>query len=102
MSNAKPLSKGQVIAALCEKLDKPKKEVVAFLDALTGLITDNLKKGPGVFALPGVAKFKTIKKPATKERKGKNPFTGEEQIFKAKPASKAVRIRPLKALKDSI
>jgi DNA-binding protein HU-beta len=43
-----------------------------------------------------------VKKPATKARKGTNPFTGEDMIFKAKPASKAVRARPVKACKDSV
>jgi hypothetical protein len=41
-----------------------------------------------------------VRKPATKERKGINPFTGQEQIFKAKPARNVVKIRPLKAMKD--
>jgi len=31
-----------------------------------------------------------------------NPFTGEKAIFKAKPASKAVKANPLKALKDMV
>ena len=58
------------------------------------------KKGPGVFALPGLLKILVIQKPATPERKGINPFTKQEQIFKAKPARKVIKVRPLKALKD--
>ena len=54
---------------------------------------DVLKMGP---------KFVVIKKPATKARKGTNPFTGEEMMFKAKPARKIVRARPVKAAKDAV
>ena len=58
------------------------------------------RKGPGVFAMPGLVKIKVINKPATPARKGINPFTKEECVFKAKPARKVIKVRPLKALKD--
>jgi nucleoid DNA-binding protein len=54
----------------------------------------------GEFTIPGVMKITTVKKPARKARKGINPFTGEETVFKAKPASTAVKVRPLKKLKE--
>ncbi|OQA00093.1 MAG: Bacterial DNA-binding protein [Planctomycetes bacterium ADurb.Bin412] len=60
------------------------------------------KKGPGVFALPGLMKITVIQKPATPKRKGINPFTKQEQVFAAKPARKVVKVRPLKALKDMV
>ena len=56
----------------------------------------------GLFNLVGLCKIKVVKKPATKARKGINPFTGEETVFKAKPARKAVKILPLKGLKDMV
>ena len=56
----------------------------------------------GVFSIPGFAKMVVIKKPATKARKGINPFTKEPMVFKAKPARKIVRARPLKAVKDAV
>ena len=72
-------------------------------DEFDGLIGPSLgKRGPGVFNLPGLLKILVQRKPATKERKGINPFTGEEAIFKAKPARNVVKIRPLKALKDMV
>jgi hypothetical protein len=37
-----------------------------------------------------------VKKPATKEHKGINPFTGQETVFKAKPARKVIKARPAK------
>jgi len=55
-----------------------------------------------VFLVPGFAKFVVIKKPATKARKGVNPFTGVPTVFKAKPARKIVRARPIKAAKDAV
>ena len=59
-------------------------------------------KKDGLFTLPGFAKFRVVKKPAVKARKGINPFTGEETTFKAKPATKVVRVRPIKAIKDAV
>jgi nucleoid DNA-binding protein len=47
-------------------------------------------------------KIEVKRKPATKARKGINPFTGEETIFKAKPARNVVRIRALKKVKDMV
>ena len=71
-------------------------------DALTGLIKKELRKGPGQFTVPGLLKLRLVKKPATKARKGINPFTKQEQIFKAKPARNVVKIQPLKALKEMV
>ena len=70
---------------------------------MSGMIKKDLSgRGPGVFTVPGLMKIKVVKKPATKEREGTNPFTGEKMVFKAKPASKKVRALPLKALKSMV
>ncbi|MBX2825423.1 MAG: HU family DNA-binding protein [Gammaproteobacteria bacterium] len=99
----KPPTKSEILAHLSEETELSRKEVSAVLDSLTGLIEKNLKpRGPGTFNLPGMFKIKVNKKPATKARKGINPFTGEETMFKAKPARKVVKIMPLKALKDMV
>ena len=96
-----PMSKTQVTATIAETTGLTKKQVSSVLEELTGIIEDHVKKrGAGQFTLPGLMKITTVKKPATKARKGINPFTGEETVFKAKPASIAVKIRPLKKLKD--
>ena len=98
---AKPMSKTEVMNALSEKTGLSKKEVSAVLEGLAELVNNSLsKKGSGVFNLPGLAKFKVVRKPATKARKGINPFTKEEVMFKAKPARRVIKVRPLKALKD--
>ena len=60
-----------------------------------------MKKGAaGEFTVPGLMKLQVKSKPATKARKGVNPFTGEEMMFKAKPARRTVKVRPLKKLKE--
>jgi hypothetical protein len=56
----------------------------------------------GSFFVPGFAKFVVIKRPATKARKGVNPFTKEPTVFKAKPARKIIRARPVKGAKDAV
>ena len=96
-----PMSKTQVTTSIAESTGLSKKQVTSVLEELTGLIEGHVKKrGVGQFTLPGLFKITTVKKPATKARKGINPFTGEETTFKAKPASIAVKVRPLKKLKD--
>ena len=99
----KPPTKTEILNHIAGETDLSRKEVTAVLESLNGLIAKNLKpRGAGTFNLPGIMKIKVIKKPATKARKGINPFTGEETVFKAKPARKAVKILPLKALKDMV
>ena len=99
----KPPSKSEIMASIAETTELSRKQVASVFDALNGLIQDNLKpRGPGTFSVPGLMKIVVNKKPATKARKGINPFTGEETVFKAKPASKVVKVRPLKNLKDMV
>ena len=58
------------------------------------------KRAVGEFVLPGLMKISTVRKPAVKARKGISPFTKEEVVFKAKPATTVVKVRALKKLKD--
>ncbi|NBX36647.1 MAG: integration host factor [Planctomycetes bacterium] len=98
-NTTKQRSRSQVISELATASELKRGTVKEIFDNLTTIIgTDLGTRGPGVFSLFGLAKFKTVKKPATKERTGVNPFTGETQVFKAKPASKKVRIRATKTL----
>jgi len=78
-----------------------KRQVRSVIDALVTVGHKELKKS-GVFVVPGFAKFVVVKRPATKERKGINPFTKEPTVFKARPARKVVKARPIKAVKDAI
>lgn len=94
-------NKTQMLTQISEATELNRKQVQAVLDELTNIIEGHVKKkGVGEFVLPGLLKITTVKKPATKARKGINPFTGEEVMFKAKPASTSVKVRPLKKLKE--
>jgi nucleoid DNA-binding protein len=99
---AKPSTKSEVYAYIAERTDLKKKQVTAVFEALTDMISRDLKKGSGVFNVPGLMKIKMVHKPAVPERKGINPFTKEETIFKAKPARNVVKVQPLKGLKDLV
>ncbi|MAT94001.1 MAG: integration host factor [Halioglobus sp.] len=95
------MTKSQITAHLADSTGLTKKEVTAVMDEFHTLIERSIKKrSVGEFTIPGIMKITTVKKPARKARKGINPFTGEETTFKAKPASTAVKIRPLKKLKE--
>lgn len=97
------LSKSQVLTSIAETTELSRKQVSAVFDEIESLIARSIgKKGLGEFTLPGLLKITTVKKPARKARKGINPFTGEETTFKAKPASVAVKVRPLKKLKEFV
>jgi DNA-binding protein HU-beta len=100
---AKTMSKSGLILAVAEEAGDglSKKQVGSVLESLITIGHTELKKA-GVFTLPGFAKFRVIKKPATKARQGINPFTKQPQTFAAKPASKAVRARPIKAIKNAV
>ncbi len=102
-SVSKAFTKSELLNTIAESSSVAKKDVSAVLDALANVIESHIKKGAvGQFTLPGLLKIKTIRKPATKARKGTNPFTGEETMFKAKPARTAVKILPLKKVKEMV
>ncbi|WP_347329460.1 HU family DNA-binding protein [Marinimicrobium locisalis] len=94
-------NKTQILNQIADNTELSKKQVQSVLDELSDIIEGHVKKRAcGEFVLPGLLKVTTVKKPATKARKGINPFTGEETVFKAKPASTAIKVRPLKKLKE--
>ena len=95
------MSKSELIQKVAEECSMAKKDVKAVIESLGAVAYKELKKS-GVFMLPGFAKFIVVKKPATPERKGINPFTKEPTIFKAKPARKTLKVRPVKAAKDAV
>jgi len=102
-SAKKPMTKSEILTSLAESSGLTKKEIAGVFTDLGSLIGKNLsRRGAGVFTVPGLMKVKVVRKPATKARKGINPFTKEETIFKAKPARNVVKILPLKGLKDMV
>jgi nucleoid DNA-binding protein len=95
------MTKSQIMASISETTGLTKKQVSSVTEAYDELIERSLRKrGIGEFTVPGMMKITTVKKPARKARKGINPFTKEEQMFAAKPASIAVKVRPLKKMKE--
>lgn len=98
-----PMTKTQIFTTIADNLDIPKKQVSAVFEELNDVIERHVKKrGAGQFTLPGLLKITVVRKPATKARKGINPFTGEETVFKAKPARNVVKVKALKKLKDMV
>ncbi len=99
----KPRTKGEVYSVIADNVGISRKEVAAVFDTIGAIAKADLSKsGPGVVNLGGLMKVTVQRKPATKARKGINPFTGEEQMFKAKPARNVVKIRAMKAMKDLV
>ena len=102
-AKGKARSKSEVFGTIADQVGISKKEVAAVFDTMGQMIAADLKKGnAGVFNVPGMMKVVVQRKPATKARKGINPFTGEPTTFKAKPARNVVKVRPLKGLKDMV
>lgn len=101
---SEPFTKSQVLNYIADTSGLKKKDVTNVMTALADLMELHLsnKRGPGEFVVPGLMKCRVVRKPATKARKGINPFTGEETTFQAKPARNVVKIRPLKKLKDMV
>jgi len=102
-STNRPRTKSEIMAVLADQTGLTKRDVSTVFASLGTLIGNDVgKKGPGIFTVPGMMKIVRVNKPATKARKGINPFTGQEMVFKAKPARSVVKIRPLKALKEMV
>ncbi|MEX2123712.1 MAG: HU family DNA-binding protein [Woeseia sp.] len=97
-------TKSEIYTQIVADTGLSKKDVAAVFDSLSSQIKKSLggRNGTGFFTLPGLLKMRVVKKPATKARQGVNPFTGEEMMFKAKPASKTVKVAALKGLKDMV
>lgn len=95
-----PMNKSQLLNELTANTGLVRKDVSSVIDELGSVIERHMKKrGAGQFTMPGLLKISTQRKPATKARKGINPFTKQETTFKAKPARTVVKVRPLAKLK---
>jgi len=98
-----PMTKSAMLEQIAQNTGLARKQVATIFDELTTLIERHIKKGGvGQFTFPGLMKIEVKRKPATKARKGINPFTGEMTVFKAKAARNVIRIRALKKVKDMV
>ncbi len=96
-------TKSQILGDIGDQTGLTKKEVASVFEEMATLIKKDLgRRGPGTFTVPCLMKIRVVRKPATKARRGINPFTGEEMMFKAKPARNVVKVAALKALKDMV
>jgi nucleoid DNA-binding protein len=100
-SSKKPTTKSEILSHVADKTGLKRKDVGAVFDELATLIKRDLK-GVGLFNVVGLMKIKVVHKPAQPARKGINPFTKEEVMFKAKPARNVVKVLALKSLKDMV
>ncbi len=99
----KARTKSQIIGEIAEQTELTRRDVADVFEAMASLIKKDLgRRGPGTFTVPGLMKIRVVRKPATKARKGINPFTGEEMMFKAKPARNVVKVGALKRLKEMV
>ena len=102
-TSAKAMTKSEIVSGIADATGLAKKDVNSVFEAMAAQIKKSLgRSGPGAYTVPALMKLVVVRKPATKARKGVNPFTGEETMFKAKPARNVVKIRPLKSLKDMV
>jgi DNA-binding protein HU-beta len=95
------MNKGELIEAVAQSSQVSKEDVKSVIEHLA-TVGHKVLKDSGEFTLPGFAKFSVVVKPATEARMGVNPFTKEPMQFAAKPASKVIKARPLKAAKDAV
>jgi nucleoid DNA-binding protein len=97
------MTKTEILKEVAVNTGLTKKQVSSVFDEFAIVIERHIKKrSPGKLIFPGLLKIEVKKKPATKARKGINPFTGEETVFKAKPARRAVKMTPLKKVKEMV
>jgi len=102
-TEVKPRTKSEIYSALAEGTGMTRKDVAGLFEAMSNLIRKDLsKRGPGIFTVPGLMKVRRVSKPATKARKGINPFTGQEIMIAAKPARNVVKVTALKNLKQMV
>lgn len=96
-------SKSQLLGEIADQVGLKKTDIKEVFETLNNIIHRHMRKGgAGEFNMPGLLKCRRVHKKATKARKGINPFTGEETMFKAKPARSVVKVRPLKGLKEMV
>ena len=97
------LTKSEFVNTIADRSGLSKEQVATVLSALNAVVVEQLSnQGPGEVTIPGLIKLNLAIKPATPARDGIHPFTKQPTVFKAKPARRVVKARPIKALKDAV
>ena len=100
---SKARSKSEFFTTIADQTEMPRKTIAGVFEAMGKVLAADLGKGgPGLVNVAGLMKVTVVRKPATKARKGINPFTKQEVMFKAKPARNVIKVRPLKSLKSMV
>jgi len=99
---AKKQTKSEIINDIAAATNLEKKIVKMVFESLKNHIIRHMKtRGSGEMVIPELGiKIRRVKKSATKRRKGRNPFTGEEIMIAAKPARTVIKAIALKVLKE--
>jgi nucleoid DNA-binding protein len=99
----KPATKSEILTNIATATELSRKQVASVFESLADQIKSAVgKKGPGVFAVPGLMKIKVVNKAAVKAQMWTNPFTKQQEMRKAKPASRRIKVLALKGLKDFV
>jgi nucleoid DNA-binding protein len=99
----KRMTESEFVANVSEKTGLTVKQASSALDAINAIVIQQLStQGPGEILIPGLLRLNVIHRPATFQYEGVNPFTNEPMTYKAKPACKVIKVRPLKALQDAV
>ncbi len=99
----KAWTKTRILSHLAETSGLAATQVKSLFAELGVVAERHLKKGSvGVFTIPSLVRLRVTMRAKSKARQGRNPFTGEEITIPAKPARKALRARPVKAIKDKV
>ena len=89
------MNKTELIAAMAEKTELPKKDVEAALKAFEDVVSEELQKGEKV-QIVGFGTFEVSERAA---REGRNPRSGEPMTIEA---SRMPKFKAGKALKDIV
>lgn len=95
------MNRRELVTAIAEDLETDKKSTDEFLSSFIDVVTTTVSKGEPI-TISGFCKFARRDVAAKPKREVRNPATGEMMWAKAKPASKAVKVTPLKAFKDAV
>jgi DNA-binding protein HU-beta len=99
---AKARTQAELIAYLAERSGLDRKKVKALLAALTAVAVVDLNRERGRFTVPGLVTLRVVRKPATQQHEGLNPFSKKPMTFAARPARNIIKARYPKKLRDSI
>lgn len=96
------MNKNEFITALQAKNPSlTKNDINNTLESMLEIIINGLKVG-GKASIPGIVKFSAVKKPATPERQGMNPFSKKMVTFAAKPESTKIKVSQAKVIKEAL